>query len=421
MPVNWTRDVIARWPDGEPAHAELLRMGGVQAVISPNVSAPFREACAKAGIQVINPESAPILPLKEYTAHSGGFAALNAGLWPGVTRGPQEEGRGDETASASREPWVDGNGFWIAWQRAMFPQRPAVLAYEGDFKEKLVPYDSHELALIDAQVMGGNYLLSLDPRYRKALLAGEAKALEAWKTQAKTAAWLKANAALWGQPIPPTITLLVEEGEETPELANLMFRRTVSPCLVPAAKLPAPDPVRRLAVVAANLNAPSPEVRRQIMAHAAAGTTVIADEPWALDPKWKAERSEQDRKFYTVGKGQVVIYNEKVVDPSEFALDVIDLVSHRKRPARIWNAPAAMAWATACPENSPVRGKALAVVVNYGQALDSDFPVRVQGHHPSATLLRPDASPTPLKAARRGSTTEVFIPELKRLGVVVFG
>jgi hypothetical protein len=240
-------------------------------------------------------------------------------------------------------------------------------------------------------------------------------------TQAKTAAWLKANAAFWGQPIPPTITLLVEEGEETPELANLMFRRAVSPCLVGANKPPAPDPIRRLALVAANLNAPSPELRRQIIAHAAAGTTVIADEPWAVDGKWKPQRTEQDRKFYTVGKGHVVVYDEKVMDPSEFALDVIDIVSHRRRPARIWNAPAAIAWTTACPENAPVRGKALMLVVNYGQPLDSDFPVRVQGHYTNATLLRPDASPTPLKAARRGSTTEVFVPELKRLGVVVFG
>ena len=420
MAVNWSADVIARWPDAEPPHAELLRAGGVRAVISPGAPAPFREACAKAGMEVLAPESVPALALDEYAAHAS-FAALKEGLWPGVTRGPEVEGRGDETASASRDPWVDANSFWIAYLRTMYPKRQPLLAYEGDFKETLVPPDSHELAIIEAQVAGGNYILSLDPRYRKALLANEPKAMAAWKRQGETAAWLTANRAFWGQPVVPTITLLVEEGHETPELANLMYRRIVSPAMARAADPPPPDSARRFALVAANLNAPSPEIRRRIVAHAAAGTTVIADDPWILDPKWKPSRTEQDRKFYTVGKGQVLVYDEKVMDPSEFALDVIDVVTHRHRPARIWNAPAAVAWTTPCPEAAPVRGKVLLLVANYGQPLDSEFPGRVQGNYTSATLLRPDAKPIPLKPARRGSTTEVFIPELLRFGVVVFG
>jgi hypothetical protein len=53
--------------------------------------------------------------------------------------------------------------------------------------------------------------------------------------------------------------------------------------------------------------------------------------------------------------------------------------------------------------------------------MDSDFPARVQGHFSRATLVRPEAAPLTLKTARRGSTTEVFVPELLRLGVVVFG
>ncbi len=36
-------------------------------------------------------------------------------------------------------------------------------------------------------------------------------------------------------------------------------------------------------------------------------------------------------------------------------------------------------------------------------------------------MLRPGAEPAELKTARRGTTTEVFIPELRRLGIVVFG
>jgi hypothetical protein len=35
-------------------------------------------------------------------------------------------------------------------------------------------------------------------------------------------------------------------------------------------------------------------------------------------------------------------------------------------------------------------------------------------------MVRPDGSPLPLKPAKRGTTTEVFVPELTRLGVLVF-
>jgi hypothetical protein len=100
---------------------------------------------------------------------------------------------------------------------------------------------------------------------------------------------------------------------------------------------------------------------------------------------------------------------------------MIDLVSHRRRPVRIWNAPAVIAFVTGCPRGAPLPGAALLHLVNYGSPMDSDFPARVQGHFSRATLVRPEAGPLPLKTARRGSTTEVFVPELLRLGVVVFG
>ena len=58
--------------------------------------------------------------------------------------------------------------------------------------------------------------------------------------------------------------------------------------------------------------------------------------------------------------------------------------------------------------------------MNYGKPIDSDIQVRAQGQYNRATMLRPDGSPIPLKPAKRGAMTEVFIPELKRLGVLIF-
>src|SRR6266540_6835324 len=70
---------------------------------------------------------ARVLPEEEIAA-----VAWKEGTWPGVTRGPNVPGRGDETASASREPWVDANGYRIGWLKALYPNKPAVLGYTPD-------------------------------------------------------------------------------------------------------------------------------------------------------------------------------------------------------------------------------------------------------------------------------------------------
>src|SRR5688500_8277428 len=199
-----------------------------------------------------------------------------SGLWPGIRKPPNVDGRGDETASASREPWVDSNGYMAGYLRALNPDRPAVLGYKPDnLGDRAVPFDSLELALIEAWTAGGNYILAVEPTYREALLRKDPKATAAWEQLGRTARWLRENVVLFRQPALPTVTALVESGAATAEIANLLYRRNVSPGLAQAAAPPAPDPARRLALVAANLRPPAPEVANRIMQHAQAGTTVI--------------------------------------------------------------------------------------------------------------------------------------------------
>jgi hypothetical protein len=204
----------------------------------------------------------------------------------------------------------------------------------------------------------------------------------------------------------------VDTAPASAEIANLLYRRNASPALVVTP--PPPDPQKRLAIVAANLKAPAPELMKKVLAHAEAGATVVTTV--APPAGLKEVRSEQDRTIYSLGKGQVVAYKRMIADPSEFALDVIDVVTHKNRAVRMWNAPSVIALATA----SPKAGERLVHLINYGSPIDMEVQTRVQGHYANAMLLRPDADPLKLPAAKRGSTTEVQVPELKRLGVVVF-
>ena len=60
-------------------------------------------------------------------------------------------------------------------------------------------------------------------------------------------------------------------------------------------------------------------------------------------------------------------------------------------------------------------------LINYGSPIDMEVQARVQGHYSKATLLRPDgAINCRLLRRNAGSMTEVQVPELRRLGVVVF-
>ena len=386
MPLDFTRQILARAPLlPDPAITEV----------------------SEADVQLLNLKSLDQAPPDKP-------AALTGILWPGVSRGPNVAGRGDETASASREPWVDANGYWIGYLRALYPKRPPLLAPVAP-ADRMVPFDSHELALIEGWVFGGNTILTFDQRYRNAVQKKDAQALEAWRSLVATARWLQQNIELFRQPAIPTITHLVEPGQATAEIANLLSRRNGSPAIEPAANPPAPDPQRRLAVVAVELASPSENLRRRLLAHAEAGSAVIVNR-WPA-AGLKPVRGNDDRDFYALGRGQLIVYKGAIADPSEFALDVIDIVTHRRRAVRLWNAPSVVIRATAAPAG---KGKALLHAINYGSPVTSQFPARIQGHFARATLLRPESPPLALKAAQRGPTTEVFFPALRRLGVVVY-
>ncbi|MBM3755164.1 MAG: hypothetical protein FJW38_14425 [Acidobacteria bacterium] len=325
--------------------------------------------------------------------------SVTRGLWPGTRDTPRKEGDAD-IASASREPWVDANGYLAAFERAL--GGTALLAQQHKDESRGVPFDTLELALIEARVNGGNFVLSVEPRYRKALVANDAKALEAWANLVRTLKWLRANEALFTKPAQPIITTLVERSIASSEIANLLYRRGASPLLT--AKVPAPNP-RILALVATGLKAVPPAA----FDHARAGATVVID----TTPPSEARviKTDPDRRVLALGKGQIFAYNKRIADPSEFALDVIDIVTHRRRAARLWNAPATIPLATE---------GGLLHLINYSGEPTKEMQVRYQGKFTRAMSIGPDGPPQELKVFKRAEMTEVFPPPVRRLAVIQF-
>jgi hypothetical protein len=429
MPLDLSSEVAIRWNDCDEKFVPLLKEGGITTVLVSSRNETFETACRTAGLKVQPLEEVQFLPLVTInSAPPGALVALTNGLWPGVSRRP-EEGSDVFVGGATARPWVDSNGYLVGILRTLYPNRPALLGYLPDDKagvkpDALLPYLSLELALVEAWVNGGNYLLSLEPRYHERLLGGEARALDAWRQMGRTAQWLGKNGELFRQAAFPTITALVEADEGLAEITNLLYRHNASPALASAANPPTPDPLRRLALVAVSIRPPDPGIRRRLLSHAEAGTSLIVDAPgadaWWRDPRLKLVRSQEDRDFYSLGRGQVVAYHEPISDPGEFAFDVIDIVTQPRRAARLWNGEEVIARATLCARGLN-GGRALLHLVNYGPPREYEVLAGIQGNYTKASLWRPEGAPVSLPTAKRGTTTEVGIPELGRVGVLVLG
>ncbi len=423
MAVDLLNQIVLRW-DSESDCAALLEPGGVDAVWFQKANERIAASCRAAGAEILAGDAIRLIPPERAGREPPGkLAAIKAGVWPGAhasARGPD----GAFSAGASQRAWVDANGYRVAWLKALYPAQPPVLAYlpdrdAGVGQDQAIAYDSLELALVDAWTAGGNYILSPDAAYRDALLRGDSAAAAAWSQMGRTARWLKEHRPLFRQKPLSTITALVEPGETTAEIAALLFRQSASPELVSSRRIPPPDPSRRPVVVAAGV-CPSPELGKLLLAHAWAGATVVTDaageDPWWRIPGLKPARRFEDRAFYMLGAGRILAYSEAVVDPGDFALDILDLAGAR-RPVRLWDCPAGLAMVS---QGGP-RAKPVLQVVNYGSPARADVMVHVQGVFSSASLLRPGERPAALRTYRRGNNTEVMLPALRRLAVVVFG
>ncbi len=354
----------------------------------------------------------------------GAHPILVAGLWPGVRAPPNVPGRGIEVATASREPWLDTNPYLVGYLRGMFPDRPAVLGYRPDGAAgitggRAVPHESVEVALVEAYLAGGNYVMSLPDDFRNALLSGDADAIAAWQSLGDTADYLRKNAEQIRRPNRSRIVAAAGSLAESGEILNLMYRRNLFPVVHPASDLPVLDSSHTRGLVYANLDAPSAAGLRRIMGYVRAGGLLIAAPANRETPKWwladgvEKTRSDKDRDHFSLGNGRIVAYHDPALDPSEFALDVIDLVGVQTRDIRMWDAPTIVGSAVEAG-----RGAAQVHLVNYDEPRDQGFPTRVDGVFRRATVREIDGEVRTLKAVKRGEMTEIWVDRIGRFALI---
>lgn len=444
-----------RWPEPDLRALTLLEQASVGAVWLPwdvrSRWAAFVAGCRKAGIRCFAELGEPTAeglaraqaagfdgavfpageegPLRELLAQQRGLdlyvllkpeqihwrieparAVLLAGLWPGSRR-PDPS-----LAGATQAAWLDANSYLSAWLRGLFPEREAILGYRPDeeagiAKDQRVPYASVELALAEAAAAGGRWVLTLPDFYRKELLAGEARALEAWNSLLRTAAFLGEHAETFSRPAASRVVVAAGEFSDCGEILNLLFRHSVSPAVVPGDAIPPFGEYRILVAVGL---AKHPEAVRAALEFARAGGKVMAAPAAADEPAWwrlpgiRKTASEAERESYEFGKGAIIAYREPVGDPGEFALDVVDAMGWRTRDLRLWGTSSVIGLL------HRQRGGISVELLNYG-GWARDVLVRVEGRFTRATLRAPGIGPQPLRALQYGTGTEVEIPGVTRL------
>jgi hypothetical protein len=426
MAVDLSSEIVLRWDTPHPRQVPLFKSGGVTALWPSKKNEDVEKACAAAGIRVLAPHDVQLISAAHLDdagvdARDSAAVVVKDGVWSGAAMPERAE---SVTAGATARPWVNANGYRIGYLRALYPGRPPILGYSPDAEAGVKPdkppaLASLELALVDAWAAGGNYVLTLTPEHRRQLLSGNAEALAVWQALGRTARWLRENAALLRQPTLANITQLVENGDTTAELASLMYRQNASPRLVDAAHPPEPDPQHCAVLVAAGIRPPNAAVAERILAHAEAGATVVTDaageDAWWHKQGWRPERIFEDRTFYRAGRGRLVHYSQAIQDPGDFAFDVIDLAGP-SRPVRLWDNGAVIALSS-----RKSGGEAVLRAVNYGPPFRSiKLLAQIPGHFSSARLLRPEAPPVSLRVASRGPNTEVALPAMNLVSVVLF-
>jgi len=232
MAVDLSSELILRWDGAAPEQVPLFKIGGVTVLWTNGHSAALDRACGTEGIRVLGSHDVQLLaPARLGEATSEAAVVVKDGVWSGASMPKKEPA---VIAGPSVRPWVRANGSLIGYLQAIYPERPPILGYSADAEAGVKPdkppaLSSLELALIDAWAAGGNYVLTLTPEHRQDLLRAKREALAAWRGIGRTARWLRRHRALFRFPTMPNITLLVESGDTTAELANLFYRENASP------------------------------------------------------------------------------------------------------------------------------------------------------------------------------------------------
>ncbi len=261
---------------------------------------------------------------------------IREGVWPRVL--PSEKKDAAE-AGPTGSPWVDSSAGVIRLAQAKAPGKTVWLTYQPPGENEVVPFESFVKPVAESESFGAHWVITLSDSFRKALDAGAAQAMDAWKRMMATLEFFsrKAEWRRW-QPVAALGVISSYEGEAeilSTEFLNLAPRRHLAYRVLITERLSAKDLEGLTTAIYIESEPPAGELLKLLLAFAESGGLVIAPRGTS---KTKYETTRLGYQFHRHGKGWVAVPPDAWYDPYILVREVHLLMSHRQDVVRVWNA-----------------------------------------------------------------------------------
>jgi hypothetical protein len=406
-----------RWPAGWRIPSALAALKGTCInYLLMDKSAAFEPVAAEArknGIMVGGPDSLPP------------GVSLVSGEWPGIQLSPS--GKVDTVAAGpTGAPWVDSNGWKVRLAAALHPESTAWV--DAPPKEPRLFPQSYAVAIADSAARGGRWVISLDDQLAAGIAAQTPAALATWKRITAAAGFFDAHQP-WRAHFPAALIGVISDfagpneflGQE---LLNLLDRTNQQYRIIPKANVSAASVNSLEAVLYLDTGAPSPDMRKLILAFVEAGGMLIGGPDWRGLPGSPAKYDEHPRYGSRIlGKGRIAIAKASLSDPYLLANDSVLLVGHRHDLIRFWNGGAVGSYLTGTPD----RKRALAQILFYSErgpnlqrgGRGNEVTVWVSGRYRAAQLWTLDQTTSrPVEMELTNNGVELHLPAVSEYAAV---
>jgi hypothetical protein len=306
----------------------------------------------------------------------------------------------------SSEPWIQSNIWLVRSFGITSPSRPVWISSElenasaGDYAR----------AVADAAAAGGHWIVSLDDALRAKLLARDTLAIEAWRRLSSYLNFAERHAAWRALEPYGNVGIVLDAASTKQDLAdeylNLATRRQVPYRLLARSGLDSAALAKFRALVAIELDPPTPAERKLLQGFVENGGLLIVGPSWGGAPK-TAPFAE-----VPTGKGRVVIYKDP--DPEGVARDLKEVLSDDDLGVAPFNVPSVITFASGGSPGQPL----LVQLVNYFDHPVEAITLRVVGKFSSARLETPESAAVNLPLRDVEGRTEVTILKLLSWGAV---
>jgi len=397
-----------RWPNAwkDPSALGLLKGTAIDHLVIEQGAEwdAVRSAADKAGLQTFAADSLP-----------AGVSVIK-GEWPGVKM--MRGGRGAAMGGPTGVPWVDSNGWNIRLSAIMHPHN-AIWVDAAPPADTRLAGGSYLTAIADSSAYGGRWIITLDDALAEGMAAAKPASLATWKTITSAVGFFAAHKA-WAEYDTVGVAGVVSDftGQNEffgHELLNLLARAGVHYQIWTkdsvANPLRSSVPFESLrAVIYADAEPPTAEVRKQILAFVQRGGLLITVPQWGDAPGTPAKGEPHPRYgIREFGKGRIAMAHEPPGDPYEMANDAAELISHRYDLVRFWNGGATGSYYTEGPE-----GKiAVAHLLFYSNRGPDAASVRIAGPWRRARACTVDVPSVPgVEVQLQKEALEIHLPRV---------